>query len=110
MAEKSAKSKEKKKGAAEAPTAAAAHTEGRGNVKEREGVVVSDKMSKTVVVATTRMIKHKMYGKYVRRTVKFYAHDEKEEAGVGDLVRIVETRPMSKQKRWRVQEIISKAV
>ena len=66
-------------------------------------------MTKTVVVATTRLIKHKMYGKYVRRTVKYYAHDEKEEAGVGDLVSIVETPPRSRLKRWKVREILRKA-
>jgi large subunit ribosomal protein L14 len=73
----------------------------RGLAKTREGVVVSDKMDKTVVVAITRSVKHPAYGKFVRKTKKYE---------VGDLVRIVETRPMSKLKRWRVQAVVSKAV
>lgn len=82
----------------------------RGLPKSREGVVVSDKMSKTVVVAITRQVKHSSYGKYIRRTNKYFAHDKDEQCGVGDLVRIVETRPLSKMKRWKVTEIITKAV
>lgn len=81
----------------------------RGLSKSREGVVVSDKMDKTVVVAIGRRIQHPLYGKYVRRTTKYFAHDEKEQCSVGDTVRIVETRPLSRQKRWRVQEILTKA-
>jgi small subunit ribosomal protein S17 len=84
-------------------------TPGRGQRKFREGVVVSDKMDKTVVVAVTRQAKHSMYGKYVRSTSKFYAHDEKNECGTGDRVRIVETRPLSRLKRWRIDKIIAKA-
>ena len=79
-------------------------------IKSREGVVVSDKMEKTVVVAITRQVKHSTYGKFVRKTKKYYAHDEENKCEVGDLVRIIETRPLSKLKRWRVQSVISKAV
>lgn len=82
----------------------------RGNSKVREGIVVSNKMDKTVVVAFQRQLKHHAYGKYIRRTVKFVAHDANNACGVGDRVRIVETRPLSKTKRWRVQEVVSKAV
>jgi small subunit ribosomal protein S17 len=85
-------------------------TSERGLVKVREGVVVSDKMDKTIVVAITRSVRHAAYGKYVRKTKKYYAHDEKNECGIGDVVRIVETRPMSKLKRWRVQAVVTKAV
>ena len=81
----------------------------RGQPKFREGVVVSDKMQKTVVVAVTRRMRHARYGKFVTRTLKYNAHDEKEECGIGDTVRIMETRPLSKNKRWRLVEIIEKA-
>jgi len=77
--------------------------------KTQEGRVVSDKMDKTVVVAVTRQIQHPTYGKYVRRTKKYMAHDQDNQCGIGDVVRIVETRPLSRHKRWQVQEIISKA-
>ncbi len=83
--------------------------ETRNARKEREGVVVSDKMEKTVVVAVQRLTRHPLYGRVIRITKKFKAHDEKNECRVGDRVRIVETRPMSKEKRWRVAEIIEKA-
>ena len=83
--------------------------ETRNARKEREGVVVSDKMEKTVVVAVQRLTRHPLYGRVIRITKKFKAHDEKNECGVGDRVRIVETRPMSKEKRWRVAEIVEKA-
>jgi small subunit ribosomal protein S17 len=73
------------------------------------GRVVSDKMDKTVVLAVTRRIAHAKYSKVVSRTTKFKAHDEKNECKVGDVVRFVETRPLSKEKRWRVLEIIEKA-
>ncbi len=82
----------------------------RGLPKVREGVVVSDKMSKTVVVAIVKQVKHPTYGKYVRRTNKYFVHDPKEESGVGDLVSIVETRPLSKMKRWKLAKVITKAV
>lgn len=81
----------------------------RGLRKTRVGVVVSDKMDKTVVVAVNRDVRHPLYGKTVRKTVKFKAHDENNECKVGDLVKIMETRPLSKDKRWRVAEIIEKA-
>lgn len=77
--------------------------------KTRVGTVVSDKMDKTVVVAITDSVKHPLYKKIVKRTVKFKAHDEKNECGIGDKVQIMETRPLSKDKRWRVTNIIEKA-
>ena len=77
--------------------------------KERTGVVVSDKMDKTVVVAVERKEKHPLYGKFVKKTTKFVAHDEKNECGIGDTVRIMETRPLSKTKNWRLVEIVEKA-
>jgi small subunit ribosomal protein S17 len=81
----------------------------RGRRKVRLGTVLSDRMNKTVIVGVERRVAHPMYGKRVVRTKKFYAHDEASEAKQGDLVRIVETRPLSKQKRWRVVEIVEKA-
>lgn len=83
--------------------------EARGFRKVREGLVVSDKMEKTVVVAVEDRFKHAMYGKIVRRTNKLKAHDERNEAGIGDRVLLMETRPMSATKRWRVVEILEKA-
>ncbi len=77
--------------------------------KERIGTVVSDKMNKSVTVAVRRKVKHPIYGKFIGKTTKFMAHDEKNECGVGDTVRIMETRPLSKNKRWRLVEIIEKA-
>ena len=77
--------------------------------KTRVGVVSSDKMDKTVVVTVKDKIKHPLYKKIVNRTIKFKAHDEKNECGVGDKVLIMETRPLSKDKRWRVVDIIEKA-
>lgn len=77
--------------------------------KTRIGTVVSDKMDKTVVVAIVDNVKHPLYKKIIKRTMKFKAHDEKNECGVGDKVEIMETRPLSKDKRWRVTEIITKA-
>ncbi|PKP42941.1 MAG: 30S ribosomal protein S17 [Bacteroidetes bacterium HGW-Bacteroidetes-10] len=76
--------------------------------KERVGVVVSNKMDKSVVVAVKRKVKHPIYGKFVNKTTKFVAHDEKNEASEGDTIRIMETRPMSKTKRWRLVEIVEK--
>ncbi|MCL6627060.1 30S ribosomal protein S17 [Alicyclobacillus shizuokensis] len=78
--------------------------------KVRVGKVVSDKMDKTIVVAVEERVMHPLYGKTVRRTKKFKAHDENNEAKVGDVVRIMETRPLSKEKRWRLVEIVEKAV
>jgi len=77
--------------------------------KERIGVVVSNKMAKTIVVAEKRKVKHPIYGKFINRTTKLMAHDEKNECNVGDLVRITETRPLSKNKTWRMVEIIERA-
>ena len=81
----------------------------RNNRKESIGVVVSNKMQKSIVVAVKRKVKHPIYGKFVNKTTKFYAHDEDNVCEVGDLVRIMETRPLSKLKRWRLVEIIEKA-
>ena len=84
-------------------------TEQRGNRKSRVGVVVSDKMDKTIVVAIRDKVTHPLYGKIVNRTVRLKAHDENNECGIGDTVRLMETRPLSKDKRWRLVEIIEKA-
>jgi small subunit ribosomal protein S17 len=81
----------------------------RGYRKVREGLVVSDKMDKTVVVAVEDRFKHPLYGKVVRRTSKLKAHDEANTAGVGDRVLLMETRPLSATKRWRVVEVVEKA-
>jgi small subunit ribosomal protein S17 len=81
----------------------------RGSRKIRVGTVVSDKMDKTVVVAVERRVSHPLYGKQVVRTKKYHAHDEENAARPGDVVRIMETRPLSKTKRWRVLEIIERA-
>ena len=77
--------------------------------KSRVGMVVSDKMDKTAVVAILDNVKHPKYGKVIKRTVKIHVHDEKNECGVGDKVMVMETRPLSKTKRWRLVEIIEKA-
>jgi small subunit ribosomal protein S17 len=77
--------------------------------KERIGVVTSDKMEKSITVTVERRVMHPKYGKFVKRSSKFMAHDEKGEANVGDTVRIAETRPLSKLKRWRLVEIIERA-
>ena len=77
--------------------------------KEKVGLVTSDKMDKTIVVSVERKIMHTKYGKYIKRTSKFFAHDEKDEAHSGDLVRIEETRPLSKNKCWRLVEVVEKA-
>ena len=77
--------------------------------KTRVGLVVSDKMDKTVVVAIVDNVKHPVYGKVIKRTFKVHAHDEKNECGIGDKVEVMETRPLSKTKRWRVTEILEKA-
>lgn len=81
----------------------------RNSRKTRVGMVVSDKMQKTVVVSIERRVQHPVYGKMVRRTKKLKAHDEENQAKTGDTVRIMETRPLSKDKRWRVVEIIERA-
>ena len=77
--------------------------------KTRTGKVVSNKMDKTIVVAVQDNVKHPLYGKIVKRTYKLKAHDEKNECGIGDTVKVMETRPLSKDKRWRLVEIIEKA-
>ena len=77
--------------------------------KTKTGSVTSDKMDKTITVAVERKVKHPLYGKFVKKTTKFHAHDETNEAKPGDVVRIMETRPLSKTKRWRLVEIIEKA-
>lgn len=77
--------------------------------KERVGKVVSNKMNKGITVAVQRKVKHPIYGKFIGKTTKFMAHDEKNECGVGDMVKIMETRPLSKNKRWRLVEIIERA-
>jgi len=81
----------------------------RGPRKVREGYVVSDKMDKTVVVAVEDRVKHRLYGKVLRQTIRLKAHDEGNTAGVGDRVRVMETRPLSATKRWRLVEILEKA-
>lgn len=81
----------------------------RGREKLREGVVVSDKMDKTVVVEVERFVKHPLYKKYVRRRKRYKAHDEHNRCSVGDRVLIAETRPLSRDKRWRVRTILEKA-
>lgn len=83
--------------------------ESRNLRKERVGQVVSNKMTKSITVAVNRKEKHPIYGKFVNKTTKFTAHDENNECGIGDTVRIMETRPLSKNKRWRLVEIVEKA-
>lgn len=87
----------------------AAATEARGYRKTRRGYVVSDKMNKTIVVEVEDRVKHPLYGKVIRRTTKVKAHDELNTAGIGDLVLISETRPLSATKNWRLVEILEKA-
>jgi len=83
--------------------------ESRNDRKERVGKVVSNKMQKSITVAVERKVKHPIYGKFMTKTTKFTAHDEKNECGVGDVVKIMETRPLSKTKRWRLIEILERA-
>jgi small subunit ribosomal protein S17 len=77
--------------------------------KTRTGVVRSNKMDKTITVAVERKVKHPIYGKFVKKTTSFHAHDEKNECTIGDIVKIMESRPLSKTKRWRLVEVIEKA-
>lgn len=84
-------------------------TESRNSRKARVGLVVSNKMDKTIVVKLERRLRHPLYGKTVSASSKLYAHDVNNEAGIGDTVRVMETRPISKQKRWRLVEVIEKA-
>jgi small subunit ribosomal protein S17 len=81
----------------------------RPSRKVRVGRVVSDSMDKTIVVAVESMVRHPLYGKTIKRTTKLYAHDEENQGGVGDVVQIMETRPVSKLKRWRLVEVLEKA-
>jgi small subunit ribosomal protein S17 len=81
----------------------------RNNRKVREGLVVSDKMDKTAVVAVVERVRHAKYGKFMMRTKRLYAHDEINDAHVGDKVRVMETRPLSKNKRWRIVEVLERA-
>jgi small subunit ribosomal protein S17 len=81
----------------------------RQNRKVREGVVVSNKMDKTIVISIVERVRHPKYAKFVQRTKKLYAHDEANDAKIGDRVRVMETRPMSKQKRWRLIEVLERA-
>lgn len=83
--------------------------EERNNRKVREGIVVSDKMDKSIVISVERRMKHPIYGKFLKRTTKFMAHDGNNECHIGDRVRIMETRPLSKNKCWRLVEIIERA-
>ena len=81
----------------------------RGMRKTRVGIVVSDKMDKTIVVKLSTRVKHPLYSKYINKTTKIKAHDENNECGIGDTVKVMETRPLSREKRWRLVEIIEKA-
>lgn len=85
-------------------------SEERGNRRTRTGIVVSNKMDKTVVVRMDRVVKHSIYKKYIKRKVTCKAHDESNACGIGDKVLIVETRPLSRDKRWRVRQVLEKAV
>jgi small subunit ribosomal protein S17 len=84
--------------------------EERAKRKVRRGVVVSDKMDKTITVEVERQMQHPLYKKFIKRTKKFYAHDENNQAHTGDVVEIVETKPLSKLKRWRLVEVVTRAV
>ncbi|HEX9004028.1 MAG TPA: 30S ribosomal protein S17 [Blastocatellia bacterium] len=95
--------------AAPAGTAAATAEKARGRRTEKIGIVTSDKMQKTVVVRVDRVVKHPVYKRYVRKRAKFMAHNEIDGVAIGDQVRIVETRPLSARKRWRVVEVLRKA-
>jgi small subunit ribosomal protein S17 len=81
----------------------------RQNRKVRDGIVVSNKMDKTIVISIVERVRHPKYAKFVQRTKKLYAHDEANDAKIGDRVRVMETRPMSKQKRWRLVEVLERA-
>lgn len=89
-------------------TEEAGQAEDRNLRKTRIGIVTSNKMAKTITVAIERKVKHPIYGKFVKKTSKFHAHDEKNECSIGDLVKIMETRPLSKLKRWRLVEVVEK--
>ncbi len=93
----------------EAPAAPAAAQDARHERQEVTGVVTSAKMEKTIIVKVTRLVQHKLYRRVIRVSKKFYAHDEERKAKLGDTVRIVETRPLSKLKRWRLAEIVTRS-
>jgi small subunit ribosomal protein S17 len=95
--------------ATEITAATTEETVERNRRKERVGLVTSNKMDKTITVVVERRIKHAIYGKFMKKSTKFHAHDENNECGIGDTVKIMETRPLSKLKRWRLIEIIAKA-
>jgi len=90
-------------------SASAVVADARNARKVREGVVVSNKMNKTIVISIVERVRHPKYAKFVSRTKKLYAHDEANDAQIGDRVRVMETRPMSKQKRWRLVEVLERA-
>ena len=94
---------------ADPTTPPAAEAPARNQRKTRVGLVTSDKMDKTITVSVERRIQHPLYGKFLKRHTKYTAHDEENACGEGDLVRIMETRPLSKKKRWRLVEVIEKA-
>ena len=93
----------------ETPSTSSRHIDERSRRKVREGYVVSDKMDKTIVVTVEDRVKHRLYGKVLRQTSRLKAHDEQNAAAVGDRVRVMETRPLSATKRWRLVEILEKA-
>jgi small subunit ribosomal protein S17 len=93
----------------EATAAAAASETVRARRKVREGLVVSNKMNKTIVVAVVERVRHERYSKTIQRTQRLYVHDEEGTAGIGDTVRVMETRPMSKLKRWRLVDVVERA-
>lgn len=95
--------------AAASSTSSSASTDERSARKMREGTVVSDAMDKTVVVAVTERVRHPRYNKFVQRTKRLYVHDEANDVNVGDRVRVMETRPLSRSKRWRVVEVLERA-
>ncbi len=90
-------------------SASAVVADARNARKVREGIVVSNKMNKTIVISIVERVRHPKYAKFVSRTKKLYAHDEANDAQIGDRVRVMETRPMSKQKRWRLIEVLERA-
>jgi small subunit ribosomal protein S17 len=90
-------------------SASAVVADARNARKVREGIVVSNKMNKTIVISIVERVRHPKYAKFVSRTKKLYAHDEKNDAQIGDRVRVMETRPLSKQKRWRLVEVLERA-
>lgn len=90
-------------------TTTTANTVERKSRKIRTGIVASNKMEKTITVTVERKVKHPLYGKFLKKSTKFMAHDEEQTAGIGDTVRIMETRPLSKNKRWRLVEVLERA-